>query len=182
MSAHNEMSPPSGPGRVLEDTSGQRRRRLRLLGRAVALVAFAWLGIVLLGGIGVGPAGRLPLGHALRVSAGPAPLQTVPAPAPPSPADLKPAVPAPQAPVARTGRPAAARPRPATAHGRANAAPGHLRKNEKKNKTTTTTATTTTHGRSAAAPGHTRTTVAPAKTVTTNPAGHPTKRRRGHTK
>src|SRR5512147_537269 len=88
-------TPRTPPRRVLEDASGRRLRRMRWVGRVTALLFLGWLAVVILGGLGVGPAGRLPLGHVLRLSAGPPPLRQVPKPAAPAPADLVPALPAP---------------------------------------------------------------------------------------
>ena len=81
-------TPRAAPRRVLEDASGRRLQRMRWVGRAVALLFLVWLAIVILGGLGVGPVGRLPLGHILRPSAGPPPMRHVPRPV--APADGKP--------------------------------------------------------------------------------------------
>ena len=88
--------PPGGqPRRVLEDASGHRLRRLRLVGRAVALLALCWLAIIVLGGLGVGPAKHLPFGSELRLSVAPPRLLALPTPRQPPPSDLVPAQPAP---------------------------------------------------------------------------------------
>ena len=82
------------PRRALEDASGRRLRRMRWIGRAVALVFLLWFAAILLGALGVGPAGRVPFGSALRPSPGPPPLRRLPPPRQPTPADLVPARPA----------------------------------------------------------------------------------------
>jgi hypothetical protein len=144
---------------VLEDASGRRLQRMRWVGRATALLFLSWLALVILGGLGVGPGGRLPLGHVLRASAGPPPLRHLPQPVAPSPADLAPALPAPRVTTAGTrtkttpsvthGKSAVA---PSVTHGKSAVAPGHTR----------TTSTTTSPGRSGTAPGHTKTATTPA--------------------
>ena len=155
-----KRTPGQPPRRVLEDESGDRLRRLRFVGRAVALLALCWLALIVLGGLGVGPAKHLPFGSELRLSVAPPPLLALPTPRQPPPSDLVPALPAPSsqatagpataAPVptpARTsGRPAAATP------GRSAAAPGRA-----------TPAATTARGK-ATAPGQ-------ATTKRTVPAG-----------
>ena len=146
------------PRRVLEDPSGRRLRRLRWVGRATALFVLVWLAIVILGGIGVGPARRLPLGHLLRPPAGPPRVHHVPQPVAPDPSDLAPALPAP------TSERAAVNGSPSSAtHGRSATAPGR-------------STTTTSPGRSGSAPGHTVTSPgrgragdAPGHTRTTPP-------------
>lgn len=143
------LTPRPAPRRVLEDESGRRLRRMRFVGRIVALLALCWLALVILGGLGVGPATHLPFGTALRPSAGPPPLKQLPAPRRPAAADLVPALPAPVA--------AAAAVTPVAVHGRSAVAPGHVR--------------TVTHGRSATAPGHTSTIVKPRGKSATAP-GH----------
>jgi hypothetical protein len=142
------LTPRPAPRRVLEDETGRRLRRMRFLGRIVALLALCWLALVILGGLGVGPATHVPFGTAFRPSAGPPPLRQLPAPRQPAAADLVPALPAPVA--------AAAAVAPVTARGRSTSAPGHMR-------------TVTTHGRSATAPGHTSTTVKPRGRSATAP-------------
>ena len=154
--------------RALEDPSGRRLRRLRWVGRLVAVVFLLWFAVILLGALGLGPAGRVPFGNALRPSAGPPPLDRLPAPRQPARSDLVPALPA-TAVVSgagsrvkhslKRGRSASApgHTKPRTTHGRSASAPGH----------TTTTKTKTTHGRSPSAPGHTTTT-----TTTTPGRGH----------
>jgi hypothetical protein len=141
------------PG-VLEDASGRRARWMRRAGRVVFLFFLAWLVAILLGGLGLTPIPRLPLGHTLRPSPGP-PKVKLPPPTPTPATDLAPALPA--AAVAtpgvgkiggtRRGRSATApgQTKTTTTPGRSSTAPGH-------------TKTTTTRGRSTTAPGHTKTT------------------------
>jgi hypothetical protein len=143
-------APRAAPRRILEDASGRRLQRMRWVGRLVALLFLVWLAIVILGGLGVGPVGRLPLGHVLRPSAGPPPLRHVPVPSAPAAADLVPALPAPL-----PARTAANGTTPSTTtRGKSGVAPGH----------TKTTTTTSAPGRSGVAPGHTST--SPGKSVT----------------
>jgi len=145
-------TPRVPPRRVLEDASGRRLQRMRWVGRATALLFLIWLALVILGGLGVGPVGKLPLGHVLRPSAGPPPLRTVPKPAAPAPADLVPALPAPvPATTATTGKAT-----PSVTHGKSAVAPG---------RTKATTTTTISPGRSGAAPGQTKTTTSPGKST-----------------
>jgi hypothetical protein len=131
---------------------------MRWVGRAVALLFLLWLVLVILGGLGVNPVGRLPLGNALRPSSGPPPLRHVPKPAAPTPSDLVPALPAPVPAATATTRIAT----PFATHGKSAVAPGHTK--------TKTTTTTTTPGRSGLAPGHTATT--PARGKSTTAPGH----------
>lgn len=141
-----QAAPRAAPRRILEDASGRRLQRMRWVGRLVALLFLVWLAIVILGGLGVGPVGRLPLGHVLRPSAGPPPLRHVPAPSAPVAADLVPALPAPvPAPAVTNGT---------TTPGKSGVAPGHAK---------TATTTSTAPGRSGIAPGHTAT--SPGKSV-----------------
>jgi hypothetical protein len=122
---------------------------MRWVGRAVALLFLAWLALVILGGLGVNPVGRLPLANALRPSSGPPPVRHVPKPAAPAPADLVPALPAaviaPRSTTTGTTRP--------TTPGKSAVAPGQ-------------TKTTTSPGKSALAPGQTRTTTVRGKSAT----------------
>jgi len=93
---HAPIAAPTGgsaPRRVLEDESGRRLRCLRFVGRLVALLALVWLSLIVLGGLGVGPAKHLPFGSALHISAAPPPLRALPDPRAASAADLLPAVP-----------------------------------------------------------------------------------------
>jgi hypothetical protein len=149
-------TPRSPPRRVLEDASGRRLRRMRWVGRATALLFLAWLALVILGGLGVGPVARLPLGNVLRPSAGPPPSRHVPKPAPPAAADLVPALPA-VVPARPAPVPGATTTTRTATHGKSALAPGQT-------KTTTTTATLL-PGRSGAAPGHTKTTTTPGKSA-----------------
>jgi hypothetical protein len=135
-----EQAPGQPPRRVLEDESGQRLRRLRFVGRAVALLALCWLALIVLGGLGVGPAKHLPFGSELRLSVAPPPLRALPTPRQPPASDLVPALPAPPSRAAAPPTTAAGVPSPARASGRA---------------ATATPGTATTPGRSAAAPGRT---------------------------
>ncbi|HEY6053688.1 MAG TPA: hypothetical protein VIU86_07125, partial [Gaiellaceae bacterium] len=112
---------------MLEDATGRRLRGMRWVGRAVALFFLVWFAIVILGGLGVGPAVHLPFGRVLRPSTGPPPLPHTLHPRKAAPADLMPALPA-----------AAA----TTTQGRSQLAP---------------TTTGKTRGRSGSAPGHTKT-------------------------
>jgi hypothetical protein len=141
-----QSAPRAAPRRILEDASGRRLQRMRWVGRLVALLFLIWLAIVILGGLGVGPVGRLPLGHVLRPSAGPPPLRHAPAPSAPVAADLVPALPAPApAPTATNGTAPST-----TTPGKSGVAPGHAK-------------TTTAPGRSGVSPGHTAT--SPGKSV-----------------
>lgn len=142
---HPHPTPRAPPRRVLEDASGRRLRRMRWVGRATAILFLVWLTVVILGGLGVGPAGRLPLGRVLRPSAGPPPLRTVPQPVAPAPSDLVPALPQPAA--ERSAVPGSSM---STTPGKSGTAPGR-----------STTTTTTTPGKSGVAPG--RTTTSPGK-------------------
>jgi hypothetical protein len=178
VSGQSHPTPRAPPRRVLEDPSGRRLRRLRWVGRATALLILVWLAIVILGGLGVGPARRLPLGHMLSPTAGPPRVHHAPKPVAPAQSDLVPALPAPAPPrAAVNGSPRSAAPGKSetapgrstttTSPGRSGSAPGH-------------TVTSPGRGRSGSAPGHTRTTPpgksgsAPGKkkkhTTTTAPA------------
>lgn len=95
--SHAPIATPTGgsaPRRVLEDESGRRLRGFRLVGRLIALLALVWLSLIVLGGLGVGPANHVPFGSALHIAAAPPPLRALPDPRPASAADLLPAVPA----------------------------------------------------------------------------------------
>lgn len=109
---------PASRRRVLEDATGRRLRRMRLVGRAVAVVVFLWLVVVVLGGIGVGPANRIPFGHLLRPTAGPPRLDRSVRVAQPTAAQLRPALSAP----AYAARSAAARAQNSNGVGRIKAA------------------------------------------------------------
>ena len=158
----SQPTPRLPPRRILEDASGRRLQRMRWVGRAVALLFLIWLAIVILGGLGVGPVGRLPFGHVLRASSGPPPIRQLPAPAPPTPADLTPALPAPV-----TAAAAASATQPAT-HGRSAVAPGRTKTATRPGKSAVApgrTKTTTAPGKSAVAPGRTKTTTARGKSL-----------------
>jgi hypothetical protein len=169
---------PGGGSTTLEDPTGRRRRLMRLLGRAVAVVLGLWLAALLFAGLGVGPVASIPFAQVLHPNAAPPPLPTTLEPEPPTAADLKPALAAQAKLVApaqtvsklplATARPRRARARttPAKSFPHATPVPGpsstrtshasptgqaHGGGNE-----TTTTTTTTTPGRSGAAPGQSR--------------------------
>src|SRR5260221_11805283 len=85
----------SGPSTaVLEDPSGRRGRRLRLLGRLVAALLTVWLVALVLGAVGINPIGAVPFGTALRPASAPPAQTTLPTPAQPDASDLVPARPA----------------------------------------------------------------------------------------
>ena len=95
--SHAPIAAPAGgsaPRRVLEDESGRRLRCFRFVGRLVALLALVWLSLIVLGGLGVGPAKHVPFGSALHIASAPPTLRALPDPRQASPADLVPAVPA----------------------------------------------------------------------------------------
>jgi len=154
------------PQRALEDASGRRLRRMRWMGRALALLFLVWFAAILLGALGAGPAGRVPFGRVLRPSAGPPSLRHLPPPRQPAPTDLVPALPAAAVapPVAR-GSPTAT-PKKRAAQGRSSVAPGHV--------------TTSVRGRSSSAPGRLRSSATPARTtsVTTTTVSTTTTHRR----
>lgn len=79
---------------VLEDPSGRRRRRMRLAGRAISLLFLVWFVAIALGGLGIAPGGRFPLGRLVAPPAGPPAFAALPVPRPPTTADLSPALPA----------------------------------------------------------------------------------------
>lgn len=187
VSAMDTMTESRRP-RPLEDPSGRRLRRMRWLGRIVAVVFLLWFATILLGALGVGPAGRVPFGNSLRPSAGPPPLRRLPSPRPPTRSDLVPALSAtvfaPAVRVARHGR--VARPghaAPAQAPGQltpTGTAPGHSASAPGRQVTTTSPGhsasasgrqvTTTSAGHSASAHDHAPVTTTPATTTTTTPA------------
>jgi hypothetical protein len=155
------LTPRPAPRRVLEDASGRRLRRLRWVGRVIAVLFLLWLLVVILGGLGVGPASHLPLGHLLRPSTGPPAVHKEPRPRQPRPADLVPAIPA---------AAIAANPRLRSAPGKSALAPGHLPTRTTRGRSSSAPGhtSTVTHGRSGSAPGQTKTT-ATTTTVTTVP-------------
>ena len=79
---------------VLEDPTGRRRRRLRLLGRLVAFVLTLWLIALVLGGIGLSPVSGIPFVQALRPASPPPAAKHLPTPTPGTAADLQSALPA----------------------------------------------------------------------------------------
>jgi hypothetical protein len=158
---------PGGGSTTLEDPTGRRRRLMRLVGRAVAIVLGLWLAALLFAGIGVGPLANIPFAQIVHPSAAPPPLPTTLEPKPPAAADLKPALAAAQT----VGKPPLApaqprRARPQTMPGQITPVPGpsptrtsHASPTGQAHgggKEKTTTTTTTTPGRSGAAPGHSR--------------------------
>ena len=74
---------------VLADPSGRRARYLGRAGRAIAVVFLLWLLGLLLAGVGILPAGDLPLGRSV-VSQAPR-LRSLPRPAQPTRGELLPA-------------------------------------------------------------------------------------------
>jgi len=165
---------PAAPRRVLEDPTGRRLRRMRWAGRAVSLLFLVWLALVILGGVGVGPAAHLPFGSVLRPTKGPPPLPHTLHLREAEPADLAPALPADTTargvpPTVATGA-TAKEPRPTVSTpGAARAPTTPARPAHGQTRTTGTTP-----GRSGAAPGRTKTTatspgrssVAPRHTTT----------------
>src|SRR6478672_4135291 len=99
---------PAGTA-VLEDPTGRRRRRLRLLSRAIALALTLWLVALVLGAAGLSPVPGVPFARIFRAPAAPAPKK-LPTPVQPTASDLKPARPASHAAAARASIPAASRP------------------------------------------------------------------------
>src|SRR6476619_3353274 len=78
---------------VLADPSGRRARRLRAAGRLVGMLFLLWLGGLALAGIGLLPAGQLPLGEAIKPSQAPPPLTAAPRASRTPVADRRPARP-----------------------------------------------------------------------------------------
>jgi hypothetical protein len=172
---------PGGGSTTLEDPTGRRRRLMRLLGRAVAVVLGLWLAALLFAGLGVGPVASIPFAQVLHPNAAPPPLPTTLEPEPPTAADLKPALAAQAKLVAPAVAPAqtvgklplaTAKPRRAGTRTTPGKAAPHVvppgpsptrtshasptgQAHGGSNKTTTTT-TTTTPGHSGAAPGQSR--------------------------
>lgn len=66
--------PTSGGAAVLEDPTGRRKIQMRRLGRAVATLLALWLGVLLLGGLGLFPVGGIPLAGLLKPPTKPPPL------------------------------------------------------------------------------------------------------------
>jgi hypothetical protein len=172
---------PGGGSTTLEDPTGRRRRLMRLLGRAVAVVLGLWLAALLFAGLGVGPVASIPFAQVLHPNAAPPPLPTTLEPKAPTAADLKPALAAQAKLVAPAVAPpqtvgklplATAKPRRAGTRTTPGKAAPHVvppgpsptrtshasptgQAHGGSNKTTTTT-TTTTPGHSGAAPGQSR--------------------------
>ena len=140
------------PARVLEDPTGRRLRRLRWVGRGIALLFLLWLLVIGLGALGAGPTGA-GLGNASEESAPPPASHGLPTPRQQSRADLAPAPQAASLASAGVVAPNAA-PAPghqsvgstsgSTAPGNAGSAPGHQ------------PVTTTSQGHSGSATGHQR--------------------------
>jgi hypothetical protein len=78
---------------VLSDPTGKRARLLAGGGRVVALLAVLWVAGLVLAGLGVLPAGDVPLGHAVAAPQAPSGLRHLPRPIPPTAQDLSPAAP-----------------------------------------------------------------------------------------
>ena len=167
---------PAAPRRVLEDPSGRRLRGMRWAGRAVSLFFVVWLALVILGGVGVGPAAHLPFGSALRPTKGPPPLPHTLHPQDAAAADLAPALPAAAEATARGTPRISATGTTLKAPGGAVSTPGAAKETTTAgsrpahNQTRTTgttpglsaaapgrTKTSTSAGRSSVAPGHTKT-------------------------
>jgi hypothetical protein len=184
-----------GPRRsaVLEDPTGNRRKRLRVVARLVALSMSIWLVALLLGAVGITPVGSIPFVRVFKPPASPPVIHALPRARRPTVAELQPALPATSArsstaavqpvapPVAKTpvGRkrklraPATttpATPTTPTTHGRANG----KAKGKPQPTTTTPTTTSTTPGQSGTSPGHTRTTPPGKSKQTTRTSTTPT--------
>ena len=84
----------AGGTAVLEDPTGRRGRRLRLLSRLIAGVLTLWLVGLLLGGVGIAPVAGIPFGSLLRPPSAPPAATNLPHPIPPTVEDLQPALPA----------------------------------------------------------------------------------------
>jgi hypothetical protein len=158
---------PAAPRRVLEDPSGRRLRGMRWAGRAVSLFFAIWLALVILGGVGVGPAAHVPFGSALRPTKGPPPLPHTLHPQKAAPADLAPARAAAAEITARdtpripaTGTTVKAPGRTVSTPGAATATTTTAGSQHAHNQTRTTG---TTPGRSATAPGRTKTSTSPGR-------------------
>jgi hypothetical protein len=186
-----------GPRRsaVLEDPTGNRRRRLRVVARLIALSMSIWLVALLLGAVGITPVGSIPLVRAFKPPASPPVIHKLPRARPPTVAERQPALPASAAPastagVQRTVPPVAKAPTKHTRKLRTPAAttpatpatpttpgaPNPKAKAEPQPATTrptTPTARPTTPGQSGTSPGHTRTTP-PGKSKQTTGTTTPT--------
>src|SRR5690242_7748020 len=84
--------PEPVPAPVLADPTGRRARLLARVGRGISLVMLIWVIGLVLAGIGVLPAGDLPLGPAVASDSGPVALRSLPSGALPTRSDLLPAV------------------------------------------------------------------------------------------
>jgi hypothetical protein len=190
-----------GPRRsaVLEDPTGNRRRRLRVVARLIALSMSIWLVALLLGAVGITPVGSIPLVRAFKPPASPPVIHKLPRARPPTVAERQPALPASAAPastagVQRTVPPVAKAPTKHTRKLRSpvtttpatpttptppatRTTPGRANGNAKgkpQPATTTPTTTTTTPGQSGTSPGHTRTTPPGKSKKTTGTSTTPT--------
>jgi hypothetical protein len=185
-----------GPRRsaVLEDPTGNRRKRLRIVARLIALSMSIWLVALLLGAVGITPVGSIPFVRVFKPPASPPVIHRLPRPRRPTVAELQPALPATsarrstaavqravplvakKAPVGHTRKVRApapttpATPTPPTTHGRANG----KAKGKPHPATTTPTTTSTTPGQSGTSPGHTRTTPPGKSKQTTRTSTTPT--------
>jgi hypothetical protein len=179
---------------VLEDPTGNRRKRLRIVARLIALAMSIWLVALLLGAVGITPVGSIPFVRVFTPPASPPVIHKLPRPRPATVAELQPALPPASAPsrtaavrravppIANTGplgrkrklrAPATttpATPPPPTTHGRANG----KAKGKPQPATTTPTTTSTTPGQSGTSPGHTRTTPPGKSKQTTGTSTTPT--------
>ena len=153
---------------MLEDPSGRRLRRLRWVGRSVALLCFVWLAVIVVGALGVGPSGRV-FGDVFGESAPPPPRER---PNPQRPHHLarvsvvrtasvvpaRPTTPAVKAPGAGGGSSTSVSGRvthPTTAPGNSGSAPGHQPSSSPgRSGSAPGHQPKTAHGNSASAPGH----------------------------
>jgi hypothetical protein len=184
---------------VLEDPTGKRRRRLRILARLIALGMSIWLVALLLGAVGITPVGSIPFVRAFKPPAPPPVIHKLPRPRPPTVAELQPALPSAsvrlrtaagqqavpprvaKAPTKHTRKlrsPATTTTTPATPTTPATrTTPGRgngKAKGKPQPATTTPTTTTTTPGQSGTSPGHTRTTPPGKSKQTTGTSTTPT--------
>jgi hypothetical protein len=182
---------------VLEDPTGKRRRRLRILARLIALAMSIWLVALLLGAVGITPVGSIPFVRAFKPPAPPPVIHKLPRPRPPTVAELQPALPSASVRLrAATGQPAVPPPvaKAPTKHTRklrspatttpatpttpaTRTTPGRANgkaKGKPQPATSTPTTTTTTPGQSGTSPGHTRTTPPGKSKQTTGTSTTPT--------
>ena len=106
---------PAAGAAVLEDPSGKRRKRLRLVARAIALALTLWLIALVLGGVGLSPVPGVPFAHILKPAAPPT-TRHLPKPAPPTASDLAPALPANSSRTAVAAQPVPVAGQPTTRH------------------------------------------------------------------